>query len=216
MLTYKPIRTLLTVAVCTLAVTVTVPRAGAADDTFKRSAELGKRTAKTSEDVNRYIAQLDKTEHMLSSVSQADGKDLKKRYESFSGDIKKLEDAQKHATSDINEMKTTGAEYFSAWETSITQISDPQLRQASTERRTKVMKDHDDLAVSLSDVGSQLEPFMTNLRDIKAFLGTDLSPTNVAKATDMIQKSQADVQALKVKLAAVETTLQQFVAEAPR
>ena len=216
MLTYKPIRTLLTVAVCTLAVTVTVPRAGAADDTFKRSAELGKRTAKTSEDVNRYIAQLDKTEHMLSSVSQADGKDLKKRYESFSGDIKTLEDAQKHATSDINEMKTTGAEYFSAWETSITQISDPQLRQASTERRTKVMKDHDDLAVSLSDVGSQLEPFMTNLRDIKAFLGTDLSPTNVAKATDMIQKSQADVQALKVKLAAVETTLQQFVAEAPR
>jgi len=112
-------------------------------------------------------------------------------------------------------MKTTGAEYFSAWETSIAQISDVQLRQASTERRTKVMKDHDDLTVSLRDVGSQLEPFMTNLRDIKAFLGTDLSPTIVATATDMIQKSQADAQALKVKLAAVETTLQQFLAEAP-
>jgi F0F1-type ATP synthase membrane subunit b/b' len=215
-LTYKQIRALLTVAVCTLAVTFAVTHAGAADDTFKRSAELGKRTAKTSEDVNRYITQLDKTEHTLFSVGQAEGKDLKKRYESFSEDIKKLEDAQKHATSDINEMKTTGAEYVSAWETSIAQISDPQLRQASTEHRTKVMKDHDDLAVSLSEVGSQLEPFMTSLRDIKAFLGTDLSPTNVAKATDMIQKSQADAQVLKAKLAAVEATLQQFLAEAPR
>jgi Protein of unknown function (DUF2959) len=215
-LTYQPIRTLLTAAVCSLAVTFAVTHAGAADDTFKRSAELGKRTAKTSEDVNRYITQLDRTERTLSSLSQAGGKDLKKQYESFSEDIKKLEDAQKHTTSDINEMKSTGAEYFVSWETSIAQISDPQLRQASTERRTKVMKDHDDLAVSLSDIGSQLERFMTSLRDIKAFLGTDLSPTNVAKASDMIQKSQADAQALKVKLAAVETTLQQFLAEAPR
>jgi ABC-type transporter Mla subunit MlaD len=95
-------------------VTFAVTHAGAADDTFKRSAELGKRTAKTSGDVNRYITQLDKTEHTLSSISQAEGKDLRETVRVVLEDIKKLEDAQKHATSDINEMKTTGAEYFSA------------------------------------------------------------------------------------------------------
>jgi chromosome segregation ATPase len=171
---------------------------------------------KTSENVDRYLTQLDKTEQALSSLSQAEGKDLKKRYESFSEEIKKLEGAQKHATSDINEMKSTSAEYFSFWETSIAQISSPELRQASTERRSKVMKDHDELTVSLSDIGNQLQPFMSNLHDLERFLGTDLSPANVAKATGMIQKSQADAQALKDKIAGVQTTLQQFLSEAPR
>lgn len=210
------IRRLLMTAFCSLAATFIVTGASAVDDTFKRSAELGKRTTKTSEDVSKYVAQLDKTEKALSSVSQAGSKDLKKQYESFSGEIKKLEDAQKHATSDIHEMKLTGAEYFSSWETSINQISSPELRQASTERRSKVMKDHDELTASLNDIGSQLPPFMSNLHDVKAFLGTDLSPTNVAKATEMIQKSQADAHALKNKIAEVQTTLQQFLSEAPR
>jgi hypothetical protein len=201
---------------CSLAVTFVVTGAGAVDDTFKRSAELGKRTTKTSEDVSKYVAQLDKTEKALSSITQAQSKDLKKRYESFSGEIKKLEDTQKHATSDIHEMKLTGAEYFSSWETSIAQISSPELRQASTERRFKVMKDHDELTVSLNDIGSQLPPFMSNLHDVKAFLGTDLSAANVAKATEMIQRSQTDAQALKDKIAGVQWTLQRFLSEAPK
>ena len=210
------IRRVLMAAFCSFAVTLAAARAGAAGDTFKQSAELGKRTAKTSEDVDKYVTQLDKTEQALSSVSQAEGKDLKKRYESFCTEVKKLEDAQKHATSDINEMKSTGAEYFSSWDTSIAQMSGPELRQASTERRSKVMKDHDELAVSLSDIGSQMQPFMRNLRDVKEFLGTDLSPANIANASEMIRKSQTDAQVLKGKIAGVQTTLKQFLSEAPK
>lgn len=212
----RSIRTLLMTAFCSFAVTLAAARAGAVGDTFKQSAELGKRTAKTSEDLDRYVNQLDKTEEALSAVNQAQGKDLKKRYESFCGEVKKLEDAQKHATSDINEMKSTGAQYFSSWDTSIAQMSSPELRQASAERRSKVMKDHDDLAVSLSDIGNQLQPFMSNLHDVRAFLGTDLSPANIVKAGEMIQKSRADAQALKDKIAGVQTTLKQFLSEAPK
>src|SRR5580700_5651953 len=99
-ITYKPIRRLLMMAFCGLVVTVAPARVGAAEDTFKQSAELAKRTSKTSEDVDKYVAQLDKTEEALSSVSQAQSKDLKKRYESFSKELNNLEDAQKHTTAD--------------------------------------------------------------------------------------------------------------------
>jgi hypothetical protein len=149
-------------------------RVGAADDTFKQSAELAKRMSKTSEDVDKYVTQLDKTEQALSSVSQAQGKDLKKRYESFSKEVENLEDAQKHATTDIDEMKSTGAEYFAAWDTSIAQMSNPELKQASTERRSKVMKDHDDLTATL-----------------KSFMETDLSSENVGKAEEMTNCSRS-------------------------
>ena len=75
------------------------------------------------------------------------------------------------------------------------------------------MKDHDALAATLSDIGSQLQPFMSNMQDLKSFLGTDLSPVNVGKAGDMIQKSQADALALKEKIAGAQTTLRQFLSE---
>jgi chromosome segregation ATPase len=216
MITYKPIRWLLMMVCCSLVVTMAPSQVGAAGDTFKRSAELAKRTSRTSKDVDKYVAQLDKTEQALSSVSQAQGKDLKNRYESFSKEVDNLEKAQKHATTDIDEMKSTGAEYFAAWDTSIAEMSNPELKQASTERRSKVMKDHDELAATLGEIGSQLQPFMSNLHDLRAFMETDLSTVNVGKAHGMIQKSQDDAQALKEQIAGVQTTLKQFLSEAPK
>ena len=201
---------------CILGLSLATTPIRAAGDTFKQSAELGKRTAKTSDDVDKYVAQLDKTEQALASLTQAQGKDLRKRYESFSREINSLEETQKQATSDIEQMKSTGSEYFSAWDTSIAQISNPELKQASTERRSKIMKDHDDLAASLNDIASQLQPFMSTLHDLKAFMEIDLSPENIGKASAMIQKSQADALALKGKIAGVQTTLKQFLNEAPK
>ena len=213
---YTSIRRQLVTGFCILGLSFAPTPTRATGDTFKRSAELGKRTAKTSDDVDKYVAQLDKTEQALSSVGQAQGKDLKKRYESFSKELDSLEAAQKQVTSDIDEMKSTGSEYFSVWGTSIAQMSNPELKQTSTERRSKIMKDHDDLAASLNDIASQLQPFMSTLRDLKAFMETDLSPENIGKASAMIQKSQSDALALKGKIAGVQTTLKQFLNEAPK
>jgi chromosome segregation ATPase len=213
---YKPIRRLLMTASCSLAVTLAVARAGSTADTFKQSAELRKKTAKTSEDVDKYVTQLDKTELALSAVSQTQSQDVKKRYESLSKEVDRLEKAQKHATADIDEMKSTGTEYFSSWDTSIAQMSSPELKQASAERRSKVMKDHAELTATLGDLGSRLQPFMSNLHDLKAFLGADLSPANVGKASGMIQKSQADAQALKDRIAGLQTTLREFLSETPK
>jgi DNA anti-recombination protein RmuC len=190
------IRTLLVTAFCSLAITFVAARAGAAENTFKQSTELRGKTAKTSKDIDKYVSQLDKTEQVLAAVGQSDGKELKKRYESFSRELKELEEDQKHATSDIDEMGAAGGAYFSSWNASITQMTNPDLKQASAERRSKVMKDHQELSATLSDLGNQLQPFVSNLQDLKSFLGADLSPANVAKAGDMIQKSQADALAL--------------------
>jgi uncharacterized protein YoxC len=213
---YTSIRRQLVTGFCIVGLSLATTPSRATDDTFKQSAELGKRTAKTSDDVDKYVAQLDKTEQALSAVSQAQGNDLKKRYEFFSREVNSLEAAQKQATSDIEQMKSTGSEYFSAWDTSIAQMSNPELKQASTERRSKIMKDHEDLAASLNDIGSQLQPFMSTLHDLKAFMETDLSPENIGKASAMIQKSQSDALTLKGKIADIQATLKQFLNEAPK
>jgi hypothetical protein len=209
-------RKFLIAAICSLAAILMTVKSVSANDTFKQSAELGKRTAKTSDDIDKFIAQLDKTEQAISSVQEAHGKELKKRFDSFLKELSKLDDGQKHATSDINEMNSTGAEYFASWDTSIAQMSNPDLKQASAERRSKVMKDHHDLAGVLSDLDHELQPFMNNIHDLKTFLETDLSPANISKASDMIQRSHTDAQALRDKISGVQSTLKQFLSEAPK
>src|SRR5215468_516318 len=94
-----------------------VEHAGATEnDAFKESGELRKRAAKTFDDVNKYISQLEEIERALSLVSRADSGNLRKRYASFSRGKGKLEKAQKRAMSDIDKLKRTGTEYFSAWD----------------------------------------------------------------------------------------------------
>jgi len=214
-LTYIPIRTLLMIAFGGLLLTIPAVHAGTTDDTFKESGELRKRTSRTSDDIDDYVKQLDKTERALSAVSEADSGDLRKRYKSFSKEVQKLEEAQERATSDIGKMRSTDAEYFTSWAKSNTQIADPVLREASATRRFRIMKLHDALADAMSDIGLQLQPFMSNLHDLRTFLGADVSPTNVSKAGDMIAASQAEAQVLKDRIAIVQVLLKQFLNETP-
>jgi len=204
------------IAVLGLTLAVASAPAISSDNTFKKSTELEKRTAKTSEDVDKYAIQLDKTERALFHLSQGEGKELRKRYKSFSREVDNLAEAQKHATSAIDEMASKGTEYFLQWGKSIAQILDPELKQSSMERRSKLMQKHDDLATTLSDIGHQLPPFMKNLRDIEAFLGADLTPANVSNASGMIQNCRDNARTLGSRIAGVQITLKGFLNEASK
>ena len=83
MVTYKPVGRLLMAALCSLAVTSAAAGVQPARDTFKRSTELGKRTANTSAAVDKYVAQLDKTEQALSSVKSSPGEGLQEAVSVF-------------------------------------------------------------------------------------------------------------------------------------
>ena len=215
MLTYIPFRTLLIMAFCGLFVTMPAVHAGMTDDTFKESRELRKRAEKTLDEVNKYVSQLDETERTLSLVGKADSGNLRKRYESFSKELNNLEEEQLHVTSAIEKMRTRAAEYFSSWDKANAQMSDPDLREASARRRWRVMERHREFADALSEIRLELQPFMSNLRDLNAFLGADLSDTNVSKAGEMIEKSQTDAKVLKERIANAQIALKQFLKETP-
>jgi len=185
------------------------------NDTFKESRELQRSAQKTLDEINKYVSQLDETERALSSVGRADIGNLRKRYESFSTELEKLEKAQARAGSNIDRMRTTGAEYFSSWDKANARISDAELRQAGASRRARVLERHRDLADAVSEIRVELQPFMSDLRDLKTFLGADLSPRNVSKASELIRESQVEAETLHDRVAVVQTKLKQFLKETP-
>jgi len=199
-----------------LSVAVASGPARATNTTYKESAEVAARTSQTAKSVDKYVAQLDKTEQSLSAVFQAHDKDLKRSYQSFADQVSKLEEAQKVVTADIHAMKAKGVAYAASWDKANAQIENPELKEASIERRTSVMKSYDEVSVRLSDIEHQIQPFMGNLRDLRTFLGADLTPVHVQSASAAVQKSQADAMSLKQAIAPVQTLLRQLVNDAAK
>ena len=217
MLTYIQIRGLLLMVCCGLIVMLPVEHAGASGkDAFKESGELRKRAAKTFDDVNKYVSQLNDTEQAMTRVGNADSGNLRKRYESFSKAVRDLEHEQERTTTSIDKMRSTAAEYFSAWDKANAQISDPELRYAGARRRTSVIEQYRDLGDSASNIGVRLQPFMSHLRDLNSFLGADLSLGNVEKAREMIYESRMEAKSLRERIADVQETMKRYLKESPK
>lgn len=182
---------------------------------FKESGQLRKSEKRVAKDIDEYVVQLDKTEQALIRVSRGKGDELRKRYRSFSNELEKLEKAQKRAISNLDEMRATAVDYFSLWEKANASISDTLLREAAAYRRSRVLTSHVEMAQRIDHIGLDLQPFMSKLRDLQAFLGADLSPASVEIALERIQASRAEAQTLKSSIAEARTLLTRLLNEAP-
>jgi uncharacterized coiled-coil DUF342 family protein len=181
-------------------------------DAQKKSDEVEQQAAKTAEEINKYEIQLDKTERALSSVAQAtDGTELKKRYAYFSKEVDTLGKAQEHAKSAIRQMNSKISGYRASWDKSVSQIQDEDLKQASIERKSKMNDEYDSILAKLTDIDVQLQPFMTGLRDLEAFLGADLRLANVNNANGKIEQSNEAARDLRDRIGEVQTALRDFL-----
>jgi uncharacterized protein YoxC len=183
---------------------------------FRGSDQLRKREERAAQDIDKYVTQLDRTARAIKRLGRADGDDLRKRYKAFSEEVERLEEAQKRAVSSVDKMKAAGVEYFSSWEKANGSISDPELREEAARRHSTMMRKHIDLAQAIGDIGIEIQPFMSRLQDLRAFLGADLSQRTVRMAGERIQECQSDAQALRSNIGEVQATLKRFLSETPR
>jgi chromosome segregation ATPase len=185
---------------------------GAARDAFKGSAEFRDAVTETASSVEKYASQLEKTDRSLAKLSRSDG-DFGERYQSFAKELRRLEKAQKNASSRIDRMRERETEYFTAWDKANMQIADPELRGSVARRRSEVMSKYQALANDVSAVGRDLQPLMSHLRDLDLFVGADPSRANLKEASEMIDISQAEIRSLNEEIAGVQRILRVYLKE---
>jgi hypothetical protein len=215
-LIYRLVCVLPLAALFALFATVAAAQRDISGEAFKESGQFRKREERTAKDIKKFAIQLDKTRHSLARLGRAEGNELKKRYKSFSGEVTKLEKAQKRAIVSIDRLKATGVEYFSAWEKANASISDTELREAAAIRRSQSLTRYIALAETLGEIGLQVESFMSSLRDLRAFLGADLSTANVRLASERIKDSQAEAETLKSRIAEFQRIFGRVLSEMPK
>ena len=187
----------------------------AAREVFKGSKEFHKRLERTDASMERYVEDLERTMRSLRELSRS-GKQVRKRYEEYSKNLRALERSQSKAASDIEGMRSVGTEYFSKWDRSITQMADPTLREQSENARSQLIAKYDGFSRRISDVAVSLPTMMGTLRDLNVFFGADVTKETVKKASDPIQACRSDYETLKSKISDARKALKELLNEAPK
>ena len=89
-------------------------------------------------------------------------------------------------------MEKQGQQYFNTWDLRLSQIRNEDIRARSAERQREVTEQFADIRLRYENARQQMEPLMSNLRDIQSALGIDLTPAGVDSAREFVRQADSN------------------------
>jgi septal ring factor EnvC (AmiA/AmiB activator) len=146
--------------------------------------------AETSTKVNDVLAALNN----LTFKSQGD---LRNQFDAFVSAIGKLDKSNDKLGSKVAEMQARASVYFDNWSNQLAAIQNEELRKRSIARKDEVTARLADVNTSYEGVKNSFRPFMSDVKDIQTYLGTDLTAGGLATVKDIVTKTKVDAVPLR-------------------
>jgi chromosome segregation ATPase len=156
---------------CAIALVIT----GCSSTGYSKGGDTSKGMEKTSTEVEAIVTQTDLTLTSLSNLVHHPAPDLVPQYKEFQAATKKLSALSDSVDEKAAEMKERADAYFADWDKGMTNITNPELRKTSEQRRTEVSSAFEEVAQSLKKSKSAFDPFLSDLKDIQQVLNLDLT-----------------------------------------
>ena len=163
--------------------------------------------AATNTRMDKGIAQVDAMVNAMNAIVSGKSGDLRPLYKKF---VEELDRTESHADStrkSAQAMKDKAQAQFEAWANEAQNIGDPALKEANLKRRNEARATYAKAQDASQKVKTAYEPFVTGLRDLKTFLGTDLTSRGVDAVTPTIQKVASSAESLKAAIREFQGTL---------
>ena len=141
--------------------------------------------------------QLDATLAALNDLVNNPQPDLRPQYKKFSDSVDDLGSLAKNVKSSVAAMRKDSKAFFAAWNEQLATIKNEDIRSRSAARQQEVSDELMNVKRSYAEVEIAFTPFMSDLRDIQKYLGTDLTPAGVAAMKDTTAKTNATGATLK-------------------
>jgi len=150
---------------------------------------------------------IDRTLSTLGSLTDPNQQDLRGAYEKYCDSISRMEETSQTLKTQADAMRTSHDAYFANWEEKTTEIENPTIR-AGAEARGKRLRDANDTIVSAScEARDAYGTFISDAKDIKSFLMSDLSKPKVSVLGEANKKVQGSGTTVKEKLLVISNTL---------
>ncbi len=145
-------------------------------------------------DYKQASIQIDATRIALENLVNPAQTDLKKAYEAYDDNVKKMEKSGSQLEAHTDKMNVNGAKYFAEWESSYT---NPDIREISEQRRVEMRKGYAKIAEASVGVKGALKSYMTDIREIQRYISNDLTTQGIETIKPIAQRAVADGENLK-------------------
>jgi hypothetical protein len=125
-------------------------------------------------------------------VIGATNTDPRKPYKEFSKTVSRLEDADARAKRRAEDMRAEGRIFFEQWQQEITELHNSELQQLAMERKESLQQTFRKISRYTVEAKDQLRPWLTNVKDLERFLGSDLSVSGIYAAKRLVDETRVN------------------------
>lgn len=160
-------------------------------------------------DYKQASVQIDATNAALDELVKPNQPDIKKAYDVYTDNVKKMEQLGNQLDTHTEKMRTQGNKYFAEWESSYT---NPKIRELSERRRIETREGYAKIAEASVGVKGALKSYLTDIREIQKFVSNDLTSQGIESIKPVAQTAVQDGEKLKETIKPVLTAIDQVKA----
>lgn len=173
---------------------------GCASTGNDKAASTAKSLSESSAMIVKGNTQIDQTLADLNDLVSNPNPDLHKQFDAFNSSVNSLGSTVADVDGKSEEMKSQGADYFANWDAETAQMQSEDMRHRSAARKQEVASNFARISDQYDETKTAFVPFMSDLRDVQKFLGTDLTIGGLAAIKDVAAKATSDAVPLKESL----------------
>jgi len=167
---------------------------------YHQAERTGDRMAHLRKDIRDIQSAIDETTEALDAIVATAETDPRKPFTRFDKAVDNLETADFKAKRSADEMRDEGKLFFELWQLDIANTRNEDVRKLAESRKTELSKNFQNISRISVMVKDDLNPWISDVRDLHKYLNNDLTPGGISAASDMIQKYTARGEAVKKSL----------------
>lgn len=187
-----------------LVATVACLMAGCASHSYDKAAVTSTSLEKAAQNIHKGNGQIDTVLFALSNLVNSPDANIEPQFHKFSAAVSKLESLSNDVTTQTAAMQTQGNDYFRSWDLELAKIQNEDIRSRSTDRKNAVAARFNKVRMSYVQTQAAFTPFMSDLKDIRTALSTDLTAGGIASIKSVANHADNNVTPLRESLSALE------------
>lgn len=180
-----------TLALVTLAAAALLAGCGTTSG-YKQADKTGEGIAEFRAEIVNGKKAIDNTMKALDTIAVSATTDPRKAFEQYSKAVSDLASVAEKAKKRATDMQTAGKAYFDQWEKQMAEVQNPEIRKLAQERKAKLQEAFASIKKYSEPLKAQFSPWMSDLKDLQAFLGNDLTIAGVDAAKGLFAKTKTD------------------------
>jgi hypothetical protein len=179
--------------------------AGCVSSGYEKAGNTSTSLREEAQSIDNALGPLDAVVTALSDLVTNPAPDITPQFKKFSAAVSDLESLANEVSSRDAAMREQGAAYFQKWDEELPKIQNDDIQTRSLDRKNTVAARFEKVRLSYARTTANFAPFMSDLKDIRRALATDLTAGGLASVKGLASNANDKVLPLRESLISLST-----------